>query len=349
MRKRTVRLGEYATEIRFVTLREAAENLIAAPLAVFDANTVRLFEAASGERSVILPAGELSKNWVSVEAVLARALDLGLGRDGVIAGAGGGVVCDLTGFAASVYMRGTGLELYPTTLLAMTDAAVGGKTGIDYGGFKNIVGSFYPAGTVFIAAELLETLPEREFRSGLAEVIKHALLGNRKLFELLESSREDILARKDPALLEEMIYQSVGVKIGFVEEDFRESGRRAFLNFGHTFGHALESSYRFEGGISHGEAVAWGITAALRAGCVLGITDERYAKEAARLIEAYGFTLRPEYDPDELIRAMKKDKKMRSGKVRFIFQRGFGDTVSTELEEDILREVLSEAGGRSCH
>jgi 3-dehydroquinate synthase len=346
MRKLTVRLGETITDINFVSPREIGDSLVSSPLSVFDENTARLFELPT-ERSVILPAGEISKSWNSVETVLSRSLELGLGRDSVIAGVGGGVICDLTGFAASVYMRGTGLELYPTTLLAMTDAAVGGKTGIDYGGYKNIVGSFYPARAVYVAAGLLGTLPDREYRSGLAEVIKHALLGNRELYELLLNRREEILGRRDAALLEEMVYQSVGVKIEFVEEDFRESGRRAFLNLGHTFGHALEASYRFEGGISHGEAVAWGMIAALEAGRALGITDGSYAAEAAGLIESYGFSLSHDYDPEDLLDAMKKDKKKRSGKVRFVLQRNFGDTLSTELEDPLLREVLTRMRRRT--
>ena len=340
MRKRTVRLGETLTEIRFLSRREAGQIIPEVPLAVFDENTAGLFDTYPGDRGIVLPPGEIAKNWVSVESILSRALDRGLGRDGTIAGIGGGVVCDLTGFAASVYMRGTGLELFPTTLLAMTDASVGGKTGIDFGGYKNILGSFYPARRVYIAVELLETLPEREYRSGLAEVIKHALLGNRELFELLENRRDDILAGRDASLLEEMVYQSVGVKIGFVEEDFRETGRRAFLNFGHTFGHALESCYGFRGDISHGEAVAWGMITALEAGRAAGITDGEYAEAAAGLIAGYGFHLRPGYDPEELMAARGRDKKMKSGRVRFVLQRDFGETLTSELEEPLLREVL---------
>jgi 3-dehydroquinate synthase len=196
-----------------------------AAVTVYDSNTVRLF--GSGSRNpVTIPAGEAAKGWPSGHALLAHCAALGISRDATVAGVGGGVVCDVTAFAASLFMRGCGLVLIPTTLLAMVDASLGGKTGIDFQGYKNMVGTFYPASRILISAETVRSLPEREYLSGIAEVIKTAIIGDPELFSLLERSYDRVMSR-DPSAVQEMIRRSLSVKGRIVETDPKESGERA--------------------------------------------------------------------------------------------------------------------------
>ena len=312
-------------------------------LSVFDGNTAQLFADRDPERSLALPPGESAKNWASVERIINRALAVSLGRDGLIAGIGGGVVTDVTAFAASIYMRGCRLILVPTTLLSMVDAAVGGKTGFDFGGVKNLVGSFYPAEEVRICPEMLESLPEREYLSGLAEVIKHAILNpgpaGSGLHDMVVNEREAILAR-DSQTLERLIPAAVKVKIDIVSEDLREKGRRAFLNLGHTFGHALEAATNFSRW-SHGEAVAWGLLRALELGEQIGITDKEWASQTRKLIADYGFDIvTPQVAPGEIKAAMVDDKKKKDGKLRFVMMKGPGEPVLEEVPENLLDAVL---------
>ncbi|OQX28584.1 MAG: 3-dehydroquinate synthase [Spirochaeta sp. LUC14_002_19_P3] len=311
-------------------------------LLVFDSSTAQLFPDRNPEYSLVLPPGEAAKNWVSVERIISRALNLSLGRDGIIIGIGGGVVTDVTAFAASLYMRGCRLILVPTTLLAMVDAAAGGKTGIDFLGIKNLIGTFYPAEEVRICPELLKTLPTSEYRSGLAEVIKHAMLNPGKsggLWDTVTGKRTEILARQG-SILEKVIIDAVKVKVDIVSRDLKENGVRAYLNLGHTFGHALESATNFNRW-SHGEAVAWGILKALELGERLSITDKQWADECRKLIADYGFEIiTPQVTPAELKKAMTGDKKKLGGKLRFVLMRGLGEPILQEVPEKELDAVL---------
>jgi 3-dehydroquinate synthase len=306
-------------------------------LRVFDETTRSLF-GAGVERSVTVPAGERAKCWKSVESVLESAASFGLGRDEAIVGVGVGVVCDLASFAASLYMRGCGLALVPTTLLAMVDASLGGKTGIDFMGYKNLVGTFYPASRIYVDVSFLTSLPEREYRSGLAEVVKTAIIGDADLFALLERSSQDVLGRRAEIVVE-MIRRSLSVKGSIVQEDPREAGRRAVLNLGHTFGHALESVTGFSGW-THGEAVAWGIGRALAVGVRLGLTEAGFEQRARRLLSSYGFRLSADAGYQELSPAFVRDKKKRAGSVRFVIPRGMCDILLQEVPAPILDEVL---------
>jgi 3-dehydroquinate synthase len=330
-----LKAGEFTTLVRFY---KTADNLLdGTDLQVCDTNTAGLFPDRGIPRHT-WPAGEAHKAWPQIDSVLNRALELGLARDSTMAGIGGGVVTDMTAFAASLYMRGCRLVLVPTTLLAMVDAALGGKTGIDYGGFKNLVGTFYPAHELRIWPGALATLPDRDFRSGLAEAIKHAFLVDAHLLELFETRRDSILAR-DPAVLEELVFRAVMVKVGVVERDLRETGERAFLNLGHTFGHALEAVAGFDGSWTHGEAVCWGMGRALDLGVALGKTDPGWRDRANALMEAYGFRSRaPGFDPAAILAAMKNDKKKKGGLVRFVVQEAQGRTFQQAVED---RDVLA--------
>ncbi len=332
-------------------------------LTVTDEHIAALYKAdlyrVSGEGSLTLPAGEKYKTPEMLGRILKTALDRGLGRDGVFAGVGGGVICDMTAFAASVYMRGAGLELVPTTLLAMVDAAVGGKTACDFGGAKNAVGTFYPASKLHICPAFIDTLPEAEYRSGLAEAVKTAMLYDPELFSLFKQEKAAVLAR-DRAVLGKIIRRCVELKASIVEEDFTEKGRRMELNLGHTFAHALESALGL-GEITHGEAVAWGIARALDLGVLKGITSPGWAEEAKALLAEYGWCTLPKHPwmphsalaqqppdfagkvssaPQTILRFMKSDKKKRGGAVRFVLQRELAVTEILPAEDAEVLEAL---------
>lgn len=327
-------------------------------LYIADSNTVTLLRSARGFRGdvplVIIDAGEEQKTLANIELILSAALTAGLARDSLFIGFGGGVITDMTAFAASLYMRGAQLELVPTSLLAMADAAIGGKTGVDFGNFKNCIGTFYPAQKIHISVAVLNSLSEKEYRSGLAEVFKTALLYAPKLFQIMAERRDAILSR-DRELLLEVVKRCVQAKAHVVERDLKETGERMFLNLGHTFGHALESVAGF-GTITHGDAVAWGIARSLALGARLGITDGEYINDVLPVLKSYGWsadalhpvmsarvrggTLPAEALAPLLLAAMKNDKKKKSGNIRFVIQREINSTLVTEVSDADVLAVL---------
>jgi len=218
-----------------------------------------------GAPMIELADGEEHKRWSTVEELLGRWLDAGLHRGDTVAAVGGGVLTDTVGFAASVYLRGVDWIAVPTTLLAMVDASVGGKTGVNLDQGKNLVGAFWPPRLVVIDVDTLGTLPERELRAGLAEVIKTAWIGDHELLELMPSDRHTTFDALSPVDWEELVMRCLAVKARVVSEDEREAGQRAALNLGHTFGHAIEAATAYRHFL-HGEAVAWGLLAAARLG-----------------------------------------------------------------------------------
>ncbi|MDR1220999.1 MAG: 3-dehydroquinate synthase [Treponema sp.] len=307
----------------------------------------------------VLPAGESAKNWVNVEKILKAASDAGLGRDGVFIGVGGGVITDMTAFAASVYMRGAKLALAPTTLLGMVDAAVGGKTGFDLFGIKNFAGTFYPSPLIVMPLESLSTLPGREWKSGFAELLKTAVLDDNDDFLDRVGRLKDAFSAPDfPAnmaqdsfLREELlacIARSVEIKGRIVEEDPKETGtRRRLLNLGHTFGHALEASAGL-GRLTHGEAVAWGIARACDLGRSLGMTGRDRAEKITGLLDSFGYETRAPHpgmkETGRFMEALFNDKKKKAGKLAFVVpeQRGCG-VVFIEKIERILHIINGEA------
>jgi 3-dehydroquinate synthase len=294
---------------------------------------------ASGIKTLVLGSGEKFKNLSSIEKIASAAVDAGLDRDAVIIGVGGGVICDMAAFAASVYMRGCGVMLVPTTLLSMVDASIGGKTGVDFLEKKNLVGSFYPAERVLISTAYLKTLSEAEFKSGLAEIIKHAFLSGEKLLSYIEEHRAEI-SNRTPDVMAELIYESLKVKAEYIRKDFREQGIRAHLNLGHTFGHALETAAGL-GRFTHGEAVAWGIFRAMKAGLAAGITSMDYAERAEKILRDYGYNIDfADFDIDVYMNALFSDKKKKSGRLRFILQESLGTTMIMNLDDKIIEEVL---------
>jgi shikimate kinase/3-dehydroquinate synthase len=292
---------------------------------------------------VQLDPGEEHKTLGGLERIYEAAFQAELDRSGALVGLGGGVVTDMTGFAAATWMRGVRWVGVPTTLLAMVDASVGGKTAVDFRTAKNSIGAFWqPAGVLCDVSTLL-TEGERAYRSALAEVVKTALIGDPKLFELLEDQSEGVL-RREPALVAEVVERCVRVKAHVVARDERESGRRAVLNLGHTVGHALESGGGFTA-LTHGEAVSLGLVAALRIGRRLGGTSEGLEARCMRLLQRLGLPHRLEQSAlDDAARLLGHDKK-RSGKgIRFVVARAVGD-VDTELValDDLVRHTRSVA------
>lgn len=299
---------------------------------------------------LILGSGEPFKTIESVLAICKAAIDSNAKRSAVFTGIGGGVITDMTAFAASIFKRGATCELVPTTLLSMVDAAIGGKTGCDFDSYKNMIGSFFPAQKIHIISSFIQSLPENEYRSGMAEVVKTALLYSKELFEKLASKPEILQNRKDP-LVEEMIKICVNAKAAVVEQDLTEKNIRMQLNLGHTFGHALETRAGL-GKVSHGDAVAWGMARAAELSKKIGLCTENYVQTVKSALSSFGWETQPMHSALNgkfasekeaalsLFEAMKKDKKNASNKVRFVLQEAVGETVITEVDEKDVLSVL---------
>ena len=293
---------------------------------------------------------ETAKNLQGVESIARSLVKAGADRHAVVIALGGGVVGDVAGFAAASYLRGVALVQVPTTLVAQTDSAIGGKTGVNLPEGKNLVGAFYPARLVVVDTDALATLPEREFRGGLAEVIKYGVIADAKLFAFLEKNFEKLLGR-DARALEYVITRSVEIKAGVVSKDERESGLREILNFGHTFGHALESATAYKR-YQHGEAVAWGMMAAALYGHEIRVTPAADASRIISLIRRMGkLPAWPDVPAKRLMELMGSDKKTRNGKLRFVLTPGIGKVATYEARaleklELILRLTAPVAGAQ---
>ena len=278
---------------------------------------------------IVVPPGEATKNWRTLEDVVERLLGLGVERGDAVVAFGGGVVGDLTGFAASILRRGCRFVQVPTTLLAQVDSSVGGKTAINARAGKNLVGAFYQPMAVLIDPALLGTLPDRELRAGYAEVVKYGLIGDREFFDWCEANVAALLAR-DPAVLAQAIAVSCRSKAATVADDEREtSGARALLNLGHTFGHALEAEAGYSSRLLHGEAVAIGMAQAFGFSARRGLCDAGEAARVADHLRAAGLPVVPSYagitgPAAPLIAHMLQDKKMSAGRLSFILTRGIG-------------------------
>jgi shikimate kinase/3-dehydroquinate synthase len=296
----------------------------------------------SPARTFVLPAGEEHKTLGQVERALVALVEGGADRGSVVIAYGGGVVSDMAGFAAATLLRGVRWIVVPTTLLAMVDAAMGGKTGVDLGVAKNAVGAFHqPAGVVTCPAAV-RTEGARAFVGGLAEVVKSAAVGDASLLDRLDRDAADVLAR-DEAAVREVVERSAAVKARLVAADERESGPRAFLNFGHTVGHALEAEGAFAR-LTHGEAVSLGMVAALRIGRALGVTPPALADRVVGLLGRLG--LPADLDAEPLAAALPLvglDKKRRGARVRFVLLRAAGEPVLHDLDLGALAGLLGNS------
>ena len=286
---------------------------------------------------------ESEKNLQSVEGLAQSLVAAGADRHALIVAIGGGVVGDVGGFVAASYLRGVALAHVPTTLVAQVDSALGGKTGVNLPEGKNLVGAFYPPRLVLADPELLATLPEREFRGGLAEIIKYGVIADAKLFVFLEKQMDAVL-RRDARALEHVIRRSIAIKARVVSKDEKESGLREILNFGHTFGHALESVTRYRH-FQHGEAVAWGMMCAALLGHEVAGTPADVVSRIVALVKRQMGPLPPWPDvkaEKKIVDAMRSDKKARGGKLRFVLAKKLGqartfDGVAEKTVECVLR------------
>lgn len=303
----------------FVSGRDClvVSNVTVAPLYL-----EKLAPNLAGKRvaSVELPDGEAHKTVATMQTILDQLVATGANRDTTVIALGGGVVGDITGFAAACYMRGVAFIQIPTTLLAQVDSSVGGKTGVNHPEGKNLIGAFHQPKAVVIDTDTLTTLPERELKAGLAEVIKHGAICDLQFFEWIEQNLDALLA-KDPGALAHAIQRSCEVKAGVVAEDEREAGRRAILNFGHTFGHAIENCLGY-GEWLHGEAVAAGMVMAADLSGIPANDVERLRK----LLQRAGLPVSPPaISADDWMRAMGMDKKVQQKQLRFVLLHALGD------------------------
>lgn len=295
------------------------------------------------------PAGEQHKNrhaWAGLSDAL---LGEGLGRDGGVIALGGGVTGDLAGFVAATYLRGIPVVQVPTSIVAMVDSSVGGKTGVDTPAGKNLIGAFHRPSVVVADPEVIATLPRRERSQGLAEAVKHGAIVDAEYLDRLEADAEALLDA-DPAALETMVVRSVEIKARVVEHDEKEAGLREILNFGHTLGHALEAASEFA--LPHGSAVAVGMVLEARLGADLGITEVGVAQRLAEVLGRMELPTAPADEPDldTVLRFTHSDKKARSGNVRYVLLEAVGRVSADaggwarEVPDDAVRSMLTTGG-----
>lgn len=320
-----------AAEVLIVT------NEVVAPLYLAGLEKVL---AAKTRHSLVLPDGEAEKTLGTLAKVIDVLVERRFHRDACLVALGGGVIGDLTGFAAASYQRGIGFVQIPTTLLAQVDSSVGGKTAVNHPKAKNMIGAFYQPLAVLADTDTLATLPEREFSAGLAEVIKHGLILDGGFFQWLEEHMDELLAQEAGALAH-IVRRSCEIKAAIVAEDEREKGRRALLNLGHTFGHALESLSGY-GALLHGEAVAIGLTLAARTSLKLGMLEARDCERIESLLKRARLPVTaPGVEPDALFELMNLDKKATARGLRMVLLESIGaGALVSAPDEAILMDVI---------
>ncbi|MCX5684371.1 MAG: 3-dehydroquinate synthase [Planctomycetota bacterium] len=351
----------YIVRIGADLLPEAAQEARAAARSrkaalVTDTNVAALYlepalAALRGEglavEPIIVPAGEAAKTLAQAGRLYDAMLAMGLDRASAVVALGGGVVTDLAGFAAATYMRGIPWVGIATTLLAQVDASVGGKTAVDHPECKNLIGAFHQPAAVFADVATLASLPEEEFRTGLAEVVKHAVIRDAEMFALLELQADRILAR-DPAVLEQTVARNVRIKAEVVMADERESDLRRILNYGHTVGHAIESlamqtpSQTGAPPMTHGRAVALGMVAEARIAERRGLVGHGVTDRQRRLLERFGLPVRAAgLDPARCLALMRHDKKAEAGRMVFVLPESIGAVrVANDVTDDEVREAI---------
>ena len=290
----------------------------------------------------VLADGEAQKTLDNWQRLIEALVELGAQRDATVLALGGGVIGDMAGFAAACYMRGIRVVQVPTTLLAQVDAAIGGKTGVNLPAGKNLVGAFHAPAAVVIDVDTLATLDDREYRAGLAEVVKYGAIRDDGFFAWLEQEADALAARLPDALME-AVHRSVSNKAEVVAADEREAGQRALLNFGHTFGHALETATVYRR-YRHGEAVAIGMSLAARLSELLSLTIPGVAERLDKLLGRLGLETRlsPEQDREQLLSLMRLDKKNQAEQIRLVLLEGIGRAVVRPCQPDEIREVFKE-------
>ncbi len=326
---------------RHISGRQVAvvTNTVVGPL-YLDKVCAALRAAGKQVTTVVLPDGEEEKNWASLMLIFDSLLSEQCDRKTTLLALGGGVIGDMTGFAAASYMRGVPFVQMPTTLLAQVDSSVGGKTGINHPLGKNMIGAFYQPQAVVADIATLDTLPPRELSAGLAEVIKHGAIIDAALFGWIEANIDRLLAR-DAGALSHAIQRSCEIKADVVRQDEREGGLRAILNFGHTFGHAIESGLGY-GVWLHGEAVGCGMVMAADLSCRLGYLDAAERDRIKALVKAAGLPVRaPDLGQARWLELMQVDKKNEDGKIKFILLKPLGASVIESVPQELLQQTLA--------
>jgi 3-dehydroquinate synthase len=343
----------YSSVVERGVLRETAKYIPAKAAKVFVVTTEDVWRyhgaalsESMGARSpelLYLPPGEVNKRLAQVEALADEMIQRGADRSSLVIGFGGGIVTDVAGFLAAVFMRGVPVLQIPTTLLAQVDAAVGGKTGVNLAHGKNLIGSFHQPLAVLIDPEVLATLPEREYRAGLFEIIKCGVIRDQRIFDLMSERSQDVLDMK-PDLVDDLISAAVRVKAEVVSADERESDLRRILNFGHTIGHALEAETEYVRFL-HGEAVAWGMIAATELARLRGMLSSADTGKIIQAIHEYDPLPDPsDLDPDRLIQRLGSDKKTIAGKTHFVLPTAIGKvSIESGIEPALVRQAIVRA------
>jgi len=324
-------------------------NAVVAPLYLERVKAALARAGVAPVIEILVEDGEQAKSWESLERVFDRLLAARMGRDGILVALGGGVVGDLAGFAAAVYQRGIPYIQVPTTLLAQVDSSVGGKTAVNHARGKNMIGAFHQPAAVVADVGTLSTLPVRELRAGLAEVIKHGFALDAALVAWLEENMERLLAR-DAAALAHVVRRSCELKARVVAADEREAGARAVLNFGHTFGHAIEAGTGY-GVWLHGEAVAAGMVMAAELSVRAGFVRAAEAERLRRLVQRAGLPVAgPALGPERYLELMAGDKKAAGGRARYVVLEAVGRAaLRADVDESTVRDVIAaNVGGASA-
>ncbi len=287
-----------------------------------------------GYRTIITGMGEKNKTLTALELIYKQLLEFGVDRSGFILGIGGGIVCDIAGFVASTYMRGIRFAFVPTTLLAQVDASIGGKNGVNFHGYKNMIGNFNQPEFVLCDPEVLQTLPKDELSNGFAEIVKHALIADADLFDFIEKNTALMLSL-DPDVINYLIKRSVEIKSGIVNRDEREKGERRKLNFGHTFGHAIEKV----SGINHGKAVAIGLVIAGKLSFQKNLFKNHDLTRLIEVLENLNLPVKYDGDKNKIFSALFKDKKRESDFIFFVLLSNIGSAVVEKISVDDLKKL----------
>ncbi|QTA81488.1 3-dehydroquinate synthase [Desulfonema limicola] len=305
---------------------------------ITDTNVRRLFQDDFPKCEVIeIGTGEAVKNLDTIKYIFERLVELEADRSVFIAGIGGGIVCDITGFAASTYLRGVGFGFVSTTLLSQVDASTGGKNGVNFSGYKNMVGVFNQPEFVICDMNLLDFLPEKEIQCGFAEIVKHGAIADAQMFSYIEENYEKAL-KLDKNVIEKLVFDSVIIKSNIVNQDEKEKGERRKLNFGHTFGHAVEKIAK----VPHGQAVSAGMVTASALSVKKGYLKQEQAQRIENLLKNLKLQTRIPVDKTRALDALKRDKKREGSYINFVLLRNIGEAVIEEISIKELEEVINE-------
>jgi len=337
---KTVKLNTHTGKSN-ILIGERLENLkqylpVTMPIIITDTNVEKHWGHLFPPGAVItIDTGEEIKTLDTVSFLYEKLLELDADRASFVVGIGGGIVCDIAGFVASTYMRGIRFGFVSTTLLSQVDASVGGKNGVNFGGYKNIVGVFSQPEFVICDQNLLQTLPPREFQGGFAEIVKHGAIADGHLFEYLEQNWARALEH-DPEVIEKVVHDSVIIKSTIVNRDATEQGERRKLNFGHTLGHAIEKVLQ----VPHGEAVSAGMVLASEFSEKKGYLQPEDSIRLSSLLEKFRLPVRLEFNREKVFEAIRKDKKREGDNLKFIFLKKIGEAVVNQISIPELMELL---------